>query len=76
MLLLLRRRAGLLLAAAILTTDAAANGYSIYVLGVSSPAAIAAQAIISALALATIVTLPHTLPRSKTLRGYDVSPPR
>ncbi|MDP9795202.1 hypothetical protein J2S43_003714 [Catenuloplanes nepalensis] len=58
-LLLLRRRSGLVLGAVILTTDAAANGYAVYVLGVSSPAAIVAQAVISGFAVVASGTLPR-----------------
>lgn len=55
-LLWARRRIGLYLGILVLVTDAAANGYAVYGLSGSTATARVSQAIISALALATVIT--------------------
>ena len=55
LLLLDRRRAGLYLAAIVLVTDALANGYASYCLPVGTTASRAAQAVISCLALGSLL---------------------
>ena len=56
-LLLTRRRAGLHLAAAVLVTDALANWYATYCLQVGAGAARIAQAVITVLAVASLLTI-------------------
>lgn len=61
-LLWARRTIGLYLGSLVLVTDAAANGYAVYRLSGATATARISQAIISLLALATVITVPRLLP--------------
>jgi hypothetical protein len=61
-LLLDRRRAGLYLAGFVLVTDALANGYASYWLLIGSPASRVMQAVISGLAVGSLLVAPQVRP--------------
>jgi hypothetical protein len=61
-LLWARRTIGLYLSSLVLVTDAAANGYAVYGLSGATTTARISQAIISLLALATVITAPRVRP--------------
>jgi hypothetical protein len=54
-----RRAAGLYLVVVVLVTDAAANGYAVYGLSGATGTARTTQAVVSVLALATVITAPR-----------------
>lgn len=64
-LLLERRRVGLYLAAFILVTDALANGYASYYLPMGAPASRVAQAVITGLAVGSLVVAYQARPRMR-----------
>ncbi|PZG09530.1 hypothetical protein C1I95_28935 [Micromonospora craterilacus] len=61
-LLFARRTIGLHFAILVLVADAAANGYAVYGLSGATPTSRISQAIISLLALATVITAPRVRP--------------
>lgn len=61
-LLALRFRAGLVLAVTVLVTDAFANGYAVYGLDTGGTAARVGQAVVSAIALASLLVAPRLWP--------------
>lgn len=71
-LLWARRAIGLYLGCFVLVTDAVANGYAVYGLSGATGTARIAQAIVSLLALAAVITAPgvrrwmHAVPRTRT----------
>jgi hypothetical protein len=79
-LLWARRTLGLYLSILVLVTDAAANGYAVYALPGASATARISQAIISLLALATVITAPrvhpwmHRVPQTNAKRDNNGTP--
>ncbi|MEZ0164031.1 hypothetical protein AB2L27_04530 [Kineococcus sp. LSe6-4] len=58
-----RHRPGLVLAPGVLVTDAAANGWAVHALGMGGPLAVAGQAVVAVLALASLALTPRWLRR-------------